>query len=180
MSSTTRPKIQKKAKMPILIEPLIQTLNNIQLKIDAATGAATALELRLRIIAQLEPKVQPELKKKTPLLYYKAKLFHLIDAILEVFQDKLNPNDQEKIKKCRPPRNKLSHASLVEFMISLCIEANGREIDLRTGKGKPLPKNDLIEGAKCVDRLPALEEFSKRARAAIQILDEKILRTLNP
>lgn len=37
--------------MPVMIEPLISILHSIQLKIDAAAGAATALELRLRIIA---------------------------------------------------------------------------------------------------------------------------------
>ena len=50
--------------MPVPVEGLISVLHNIQAKIDAAAGAATALELRLRIIAQLNKAVRDELSKK--------------------------------------------------------------------------------------------------------------------
>ncbi|MFA6118636.1 MAG: hypothetical protein WCT85_01670 [Parachlamydiales bacterium] len=166
--------------MHVLIEPLICTLNNIQSKIDTAAGAATALEIRLRIIAQLEPKVQIELKNRTKKLYYKADLIHLIDAVIETFQDKLDLNDQAKIKSCRLPRHKTSHGSFAELMIELTGEVLGREIDPHTRKRKPLEKNDIIEGAVCIERNHGLEEFSKRAKEAIEILERKILRSLEP
>lgn len=171
---------QKKPRLPVLIEPLISTLHNIQLKIDSAAGAATALELRLRIIAQLENKVQIELKRKTKKPFYKAELEHLIFAVLEVFKEKLDPTEHNAIIRCRPPRNKLIHASLVELMINLNGEALGREVDPNTGKGKPLAEDDLVEGAKCIERSRGLDIFSQRAREAVVILETKILRSIKP
>lgn len=178
MTSTTQPTAPKKKRLPVLIEPLISTLHNIQCKIDSAAGAATALELRLRIISQLEPKVQDELKKKTKKPFYKAELEHLISAVLEVFKGQLDLIEHDAIINCRPPRNKLIHASLVELMIKLSGEALGREIDPRTGKGKPLTEDDLVEGAKCIERGRGLDIFSQRAREAVSILERKILRSI--
>lgn len=132
----------------ILIEPLISILNNIQSKINYAAGAATALELRFRIIAQLEPKVQKELRKP----YHKVELIDLIEAILKIFRGNLNLEDQEKIKNCRLLRNKTSHGSMVELMFNLGIEPTGREIDPRTGKRNVLNEEDLIEGVKSIIR----------------------------
>ena len=51
MSNTIQSKIQKKMRMPIPIEGLINVLHNIKPKIDAAAGAATELELRLRALS---------------------------------------------------------------------------------------------------------------------------------
>lgn len=178
MNNTNNPVVQKKAKLLVLIEPLISTLHNIQLKIDSAAGAATALELRLRIIAQLEPKVQEILKTKTKESFYRVKLEHLIAAVLHVFKDKLNSAEYDAIIECRIPRNKLIHASLVELMIKLNEEALGREIDPQTGKGKPLREDDLVEGAKLIERSRGLDIFSQRARVAIEILERKILRSI--
>ncbi len=167
-----------KMKMPVLIEPLISTLHNIQSKIDDAAGALIALELRLRIIAQLEPKVQEELKKKTSDFFYEANLSYLITAVLEVFQEKLDPAEQELIKSCRMPRNKLAHASFVEFLIELNGEAEGRVIDPKTGKKNSLEKHDLVEGAKCIERGSGLPQFSSKVKITIQILESKIMRHL--
>ncbi len=178
MNSATPPKIQKKMTMPI--GALIQTLKNIQPKIDTAAGAATALELRLRVIAQLEPKVQIALGKKANSQYHKGPLSYLIDVILEVFQDRLDPADQEKIKICRLPRNKVIHGSFAELMIELNGEALGREIDPRTGKHRPLEKIDIIEAAISIDHTQGLEDFSRRANEAIDILERKILLSLKP
>ncbi len=180
MSNTIQPKIQKKVRMPVPIEGLISVLHNIQSKIDAAAGAATALELRLRTIAQLDSKVRDELRKKTKKPFHKAELEHLIPAVLEVFQSNLNSIEREKITNCRPPRNKTSHASFAELMIALNGEALGREIDPHTLKRKPLEEDDIIEGAICIERNGGLDEFSKRAREAVLILESKILRSLKP
>ncbi|NGX34817.1 MAG: hypothetical protein K1060chlam1_01174 [Candidatus Anoxychlamydiales bacterium] len=172
-------KQKKKVQMPILIGALIITLNNIQSKIDVATGAATALELRLRIIAQLEPKMQVELKKQKT-NYADASLQDLIDALLKVFQDKLNSGDLHKINNIRYPRNKTSHANFVQLMINLNGEALGREINPRTGKREPLGNKDIIEGAICIDSSQALVKFSQRANKVIEILENKILYSLQP
>lgn len=150
------------------------------MKIDAAAGAATALELLLRIIAQLEPKVRDKLKTKTQKPFYKADLENLIYAVIEVFLDKLDSEDQDTIRDCRLPRNKAIHGSFVELMMQLNGEAPGRLINPRTGKGEPLDEDDLVEGAKCIERSRGLDEFAKRAREAIQILEQKILRSLKP
>lgn len=64
MTNTINLSSQKRIKMPVLIDSLIIILHNIQQKINSAAGAATALELRLRIIAQLELRIQDELGKK--------------------------------------------------------------------------------------------------------------------
>jgi hypothetical protein len=173
-------KNSEKKVLPILIEPLIQILHNIQSQIDSAAGAATALELRLGIIAQLEPKVQTELKKQSLDPYHKAKLVHLIDSVLTVFQDRLDTVEQDTIKKCRPPRNYASHGSFVELMFAINGEAPGREMDPRTRKGKPLAKNDLVEGAKCIEKSRGLDLFSQRAKKAVEILEIKVLRSLQP
>jgi hypothetical protein len=172
MNKTTNAKTPTIKQTPILNEPLISILHNIQSKIDAAAGAATALELRLRIIAQLEPRVQDLLKTRTP------RLNHLIDAVLKVFHHTLNSRDQDIIKKCRLPRNMLIHASFVEFMINITGEALGREFDPRTLKSKPLAEDDLVEGVKCIEKSRALDEFSKRAGEAVRILEENVLRSL--
>ena len=165
-------------KLPVLIEPLKSTLYNIQLKIDAAAGAMIALELRLRIIAELEPKVQDELKQLTSDPFYAANLVHLIDSVLKIFNNNLKHEDHAAIKRCRKPRNKLAHASLVEFMLELNDEALGREIDRGTGKGKPLQKHEIVEGAKCIERSRGLDDFACNAREAVLILEREIFPLL--
>ena len=180
MDNTDQSIIQKKVKPPILIESLIRTLKEIQSKIDKASGTATAIDLRVRIIAQLEPKVQAALKKTTRDPFHKASLFYLIDSILEVFRDELAPEEKDQIKNCRPPRNKAIHGSLAELMIELSGEAFSREIDPSTSKRKPLAKDDIIEGAICIERNMGLDTFSQQSSKVIEILDEKILRSLSP
>lgn len=163
----------------ILIESLISTLGNVQLKLGDAVGAATAFEFRLRLIAELEPKVQFELKNLTTAPFYKADLIHMITAVIKVFQSNLNQDERKKIQNCRVPRNKLSHGSPVELMIELGIEPTGREIDPRTGKRNILSKEDLAEGIKSIERNQIFEKFTLQANEAIGILDRKILRTLH-
>lgn len=176
---------QKKPRPPIPINSLIMTLDNIRLKIDAAAGAATFLELNLRIIAQQDPRVQPELSKLQAVRkvkqtrYHQAALFDLIDAVIEVFRDKLDLDDQIILKNCRIPRNKTAHGSFAELMIALSGEALGREIDPRTMKRKPLEEDDIIEGAICIERNGGLEEFAQRANKAVTLLRAKVFRSMN-
>lgn len=159
----------------IPIGGLIQALNNIRSKCDEAVGAAAALELRLRIIAEWEPRVQVALKGA---LYHEANLSFLIRAVLEIFQNELSQEEKEEIKSCVVPRNKVSHGSFVEFMIKLNGEALGREIDPKTRKGKPIEKSNIVDGALSIEGSVSLEKYSRRVNKTIKILDDKILRSL--
>ena len=49
MTNTINSSSQKQIRMPVPVDSLITILHNIQLKIDSAAGAATALELRLEL-----------------------------------------------------------------------------------------------------------------------------------
>lgn len=186
MTNTINSSSQKPLKMPVLIEPLISILHNIQLKIDAAAGAATALELRLRIIAQLDKSVREELKNQQKLRKKRSKAFHqadledLIAAVIEVYKDKIDDDERRTIESCRLPRNKAAHASFAELMIQLTGAAPGRQLDHRTLKPMPLDEDDIIEGAVCIERNRGLDEFSKRARIAVSILEGKIMRSIKP
>ncbi|MGE3921070.1 MAG: hypothetical protein AB7F64_09120 [Gammaproteobacteria bacterium] len=180
MASPINSKKAKEVKMPVLIEPLISILHNIQSKIDFATGAATALELRLRIIAQLDDRVQKELKRKTKKAYHKAELEHLIDSVLIVFQNELEIHEKDIISNCRIPRNKTTHASFAELMITLVGYASSRQLDNHSLKPLPLNEDDIVEGAVCIERNGGLDEFAKRARIAVSILETKVMRTLKP
>jgi hypothetical protein len=185
MTHTTQSQ-QKKIRLPVPMNGLINVLDNIKSKIDAAAGAATFLELHLRIIAQLDSSVQTELLKVQTLRkarrepYHRADLIDLIDAVIGVFQNKLDPKDQEILKSFHIPRNKTSHASFAELMIALSGEALGREIDPVTMKRKPLAEDDIIEGAICIERNGGLEEFAKQANKAVTLLREKVLRSFSP
>ena len=172
--------VYRKPRSMVPIDALLQTLANIQLKLDTASGAATALDLRLRIIAQLAPRVRLALSRKKRGAFHQVKLHQLVDAVLEVFSDRIEPKDQEKIKKIRHPRNKAAHGSFVELMIALNREPQGRELDPHTGKRKLLSVDDIIEGVICIERNRGLEEFSMQVNEAVKILDDKILRTLAP
>lgn len=184
MTITTTAKNQKPMKLPVLIEPLISILHNIQLKIDTAAGAATALELRLRIIAQLDIKVREELKTQQKQRKKRCKAFHhadledLISAVLETYKDKIDEDEKGIIESCRLPRNKATHGSFAELMIQLTGKAPGRQIDHRTLKPMPLDEDDIIEGAVCIERNRGLDEFSKRARIAASILEVKVMRSI--
>jgi len=186
MNTSDPIKNSKKMKMSVPIEGLISILHNIQLKIDAAAGAATAVELRLRIIAQLEVKVREELKiqqksrKKRDKAFHQADLEDLISAVLEIYKDKIDADERKIIESCRLPRNKAAHASFAELMIQLTGEAPGRQLDHRTLKPMPLDEEDIIEGAICIERNRGLDEFAKRARIAVSILESKIMRSLKP
>jgi hypothetical protein len=167
---------------------LIGILNNVRSKIDVAAGAAVSLELHLRIIAQKNPRVQRELlevqtskgkKGDGKKRYHQADLSDLLDAIIEVFQNKLDLKDQELLKNCRILRNKTSHGSFAELMIALSGEAQGRETDPLTTKRKSLKEDDIIEGVICIEWNGGLEKFSQQANRAIDLLREKILPSLD-
>ena len=63
-------------------------------------------------------------------------------------------------------------------MLNITGKALGREFDPRTQKSKPLAKDDLVGGVKCIEKSRALDEFSKRAGEAVRILEENVLRSL--
>lgn len=105
-----------------------------------------------------------------------ASLRSLINAFLDTF-NQVEPIDQEQIRNCRIPRNKVSHGSFAEFMIELLGEAPGREIDPKTRKRKPLEKDNIVEAVITIDHSHCLEKFTQNANEAIEALD-KVLRSL--
>lgn len=178
MNTPIRSITRTKTSISFVPNGTINALHNLQGKIDLASGAATALEMRLRIVAELVQEVQDELRKRTRESYHEANLYHLIPAVLEAFQDHLTDIERQHIASCRPPRNKLSHASFVEFILQINGEAPGRVIDRLTMKGRPLKKESLLEGAMSLDHSGALENFTRKARDALSIIEDKIMRVL--
>jgi hypothetical protein len=170
---------RKKGAYHAPMSGLCCALGNIQLKIDAAAGSATALEMRLRIVAELLQEVQAELSKRTKDSYHEAKLYHLIPAVLKVFQDHLSQEDRQCIERCRPPRNKLSHASFVEFMLAVNGSAPGRMLNPLTGKPYELKKENLMEASLSVDHSRAFENFTCTVKTAVAIVEAKIMQAMN-
>lgn len=169
---------RKKGSYHAPMSGVCSALGNIQLKIDVAAGAITALEMRLRIIAELLQEVQDELSNRTKDSYHEAKLYHLIPAILTVFQGHLSQEESQRIEHCRPPRNKLSHASFVEFMLEVNGSAPGRMLNPKTGKPYELKKENLLEASLSVDYSRALENFTCMVRTATATVEEKIMRAI--
>ena len=169
---------RKKGSYHARMAGVCYALSNIQPKIDAAAGAVTALEMRLRIVAELLQEVQDELRKRTKEKYYKADLYYLIPAVLAVFRDYLTDTDHRQIENCRPPRNKLSHASFAEFMTKVNGSAPGRTLNPQNGKPYELKNENLLEAALSVDHSRAFENFTCTVRTAISIVEGKIMQAI--
>jgi len=165
---------RKKESYHAPMSGVCNALGNIQFKIDAAAGAATALEMRLRIVAELLQEVQDKLKEP----YHKARLYDLIPAVLTVFQDQLSQEEVQCIERCRPPRNKLSHASFVEFMLAVNGSAPGRKLNPQTRKPYELKKENLLEASLSVDHSRAFENFTSTVRTAVAIVEAKIMQAI--
>lgn len=169
---------RKKGSYHAPMSGVCYALKNIQFKIDIAAGAVTALEMRLRIVAELLQEVQDELRKLTKEKYDKADLYHLIPAVLEVFRDYLTDAERQQIGSCRPPRNKLSHASFAEFMLEVNGSAPGRVLNPQNGKPYELKKENLLEASLSVDHSKAFENFTCAVRTAVGIVEAKIMQAI--
>jgi len=169
------------------IGAMLTNLNNIQLKLEAASGAAVAVEMRMRLIGQLSEPVRDKLKelvnvykasnklKKTPSnKYWDCELSFLDQAIDEIFHDKLEPGERQKIEDFRPLRNKLLHADFVNLMKRMGIDPTGRQILSTAGNRNILDSADIKEAILSIDRNQGFEKFQTRAKGVSSILEKLI------
>jgi hypothetical protein len=173
------------------INSILSNINNIQCKLDSATGATVAVELRMRLIGELSEQVRKKLKgvvtiefeerkkensqaKRKSDNYWNCDLSFLDQAIDQVFQDKLEPSERQKIEKFRPLRNKLLHGDFVSLMKLMDIEPTGRQILSSIGNRNILDNANIKEALLSIDRNQGLKQVEIHANEVKSIL-EKLL-----
>ncbi len=167
------------------LSAMLINIKNLQSHIDSSSGAAVAVELRMRLIGELCEKVRDELKKivkeepkgkyKKSDKYWDCKLEFLDQAIDHVFYKKLNSTQQKTLLKFRPLRNKLLHANFIKLMILLDIAPTGRHILSGNGKRNILNQPDVKEAILSIERNGGFKNFLNLANKVIGILEELIL-----
>jgi hypothetical protein len=162
-------------------------LQNIQLKLERASGLALSTELRMRLIGQLSDPVKNKLKdlylknkkekkpKRSPSdQYWDCDLWFLELGIIETFRGKLTDQQIEEIKRFRDLRNKLLHGDFVGLMNELKVTPVGRQIFPKTGEKNILQPDDIKEAIISIDRTVGLSTFNEKAINVIGILDKII------
>lgn len=153
------------------INAVLNATENIQLKMDEAGGATLAVELRIRLLAQLSQPIQATLKNKNK--YWKCDLQYLIEAIISVCKNKLEIGEAEKLNKFLVLRHKLVHGNFVSFTKLQGIEPKGRQIIFSSTR-KTLLESDIRESICSVDWNHAFSEFRKLASEVKSIVDRLI------
>ena len=108
----------------------LNNLNNIALKFSEATGAVVLVELRMRLIAETYKPLQHGLamiikdaKKQKKRIrnekYWDCDLEYLVNAVIKVFSDVLQPCVREELSAFRKLRNPLVHSKFVQLMENL-------------------------------------------------------------
>lgn len=160
-------------------------LSSATIKLGEVAGPALAVELRMRLIGQFSEPVRVKLKqiqenKKKEKKYIAVKeyldcnLEYLDDAIIEVFKDKLQPNELVELEQYRPLRNKLLHADFVNLMIRLGIEPSGRQFFPKTGTRNALEPKDIKEAFLSIISNQGFEKMRSQANGVIVILNKII------
>ncbi len=174
------------------ISTILKNIKQVQWKFDLASGAAVAVEVRMRLIGQLCEPVRDQLKKcvvyelierkkKNPnakcksYKHWNCELSFLEKAIDQVFYKELDLGERLKIEKFRPLRNKLLHGDFVSLMILMGIDPTGRQILSNVGNRNILDKGDVIEAVLSIDGNQGFEELEILAREVKDILDKLIL-----
>lgn len=152
------------------ISARLNSIENIQFKMDEAAGTALSVELRMRLLTELSQPVQIALKNKE---YYKCELGHLEKAILLVFQDKLELGEKEKLTKFLNLRNKLMHGEFVSFAKLQGIVPKGQQI-ISSNTKNTLSMSNIKESILSVDWNQAFPEFRKLANEVKAIIDKLI------
>lgn len=177
-----------------LIEQLLSNIDSHQFRLDPAAGTAVAVELRMRLICELYEPMRDKLKelvtkdhsertKKNPKAkrdydkYWECKLSYIDQGIDEVFHDKLEPIERQKIENFRPLRNKLLHADFVNLMIEMGIPPTSRLILSPDGKRQLLKSPEIKESVLSMGRNQGFERFRLQAVEVVSILD-KLIRIL--
>lgn len=172
------------------IGAMISNINNIQVVLNSAAGAALMVELRMRLIGELSQSVRDKLivlvdifkknhpKKKNVLdTYWNCDLSYLDDAIVEVFKYQLDNVQLKKLDGFRKLRNKLLHADFVGLMEELGIPPTGRQIlDPMNDKRNLLTSANIKESILSVSssRTRGLQTVEREAKEVTLILDKLI------
>lgn len=170
------------------INPMLANINSTQCKLDTATGAVVAVEVRMRLIGELCEQVQDrftelvatakknkEVRKDASDKYNHCDLFFLDQAIYEVFHDKLEFDECKKIKEFRPLRNKLLHGDFVRLMILMKIAPTGRQILSIASNRNILTNADIREAILSIDRNQGFEHVERLAKEVKTILESLML-----
>lgn len=171
------------------IEILVSCISNIEGQLEQACGAAVAVEMRMRLIGQFSQPIRerikelikewkiknPQSKNKPSDKYWNCDLCFLDQAIVDIFQDSLDPIEFQTLLEFRDLRNKLLHGDFVGLMKALKILPTGRQILSAEGDRNILASEDIAEAIKSVERNQGLSKIRTKANEAITVLD-KILR----
>jgi hypothetical protein len=146
----------------------LQAFSNSQSQLQECGGAAVAVEILMRMIAEKSRPVQAKIKeyvkqdnekknknnekesRKIKDNYWDCNFQYIEKAIIDVFGDKLSPDERSILDLFRKIRNKLVHGDLVGMMNKMNILPESREV-LRDGRRKILEKQNIIEAIKVMD-----------------------------
>lgn len=145
-----------------------QAFSNSQLQLQECGGAAVVVETLMRMVAEQSKEVQAKIKeyveqdvekkikdnKKKPREikddYWNCDFQYIEKAIIDVFNDKLKPDERSSLLLFRQIRNKLVHGDFVGLMKKMNIHPESREI-LRGGGRGLLEEQNIIEAIKVMD-----------------------------
>lgn len=161
------------------INAMLQNLNNIP-QLNEATGATVAVEVRMRLIGELDERVRDKLKeivanakrKGKSDKYWDCDLSFLDDTIDVIFHDKLELIERQKIEKFRDLRNALLHGNFVDLMNLMNIPPTGRQIS--SGERNILESKEIKEAIVSINRNQGCQKILTHAKEVISILDKII------
>lgn len=165
------------------IEPMLRSLENIELQYKESVGHAAALELRMRVLAEINPAISKHAEslvhpRDAYKFFWECKLEHLIDAILEIFKQDLSSDEIQQLNSFKNQRNKLLHGILVEFMRLMKVQPTSRKI-LKNGSRDNLKDHEVIEAIKSTERNHVLVKFNGVAAGLMEIINKLIRKSTN-
>lgn len=170
------------------VEQLIICMKNIEPSVQAASGLAVAVEMRMRLIGQFSDLVRKKLvtlvkhgkvqipKGRKSSSYLKCDLQFLDKALADVFSKELSSSEHADLLEFRDLRNDLLHAKFVDLMKGLDIKPTGREIIVPSRDRNILASNDIEEAFKSIETNQGFQKFCEKAKNVIRILDDILRR----
>jgi hypothetical protein len=161
------------------IEANLKILQNNRLKVSESSGIAVDVEIRMRILLELDSDLREELerqinaKKIKNKNYWDCNLVFIESAIIKKYENKLKLAEIEILEKFRISRNKFLHGDFVDFMKEMCIEPTGRQI-YSNGRRNILENCEIIEAIKSGERNQVFSKFNDLASKAFEIINELI------
>jgi len=145
---------------------VLEDIHSLQIKFGEVAGAAFAVELKMRLIAQLSKPVQSKLKElKLKQEYWECDLQHLDSIIETLFFHVLTAEERRALKAFRIPRDKLIHSDFAAVMDVLIDSDSGRNA---------LNKGNMLEALGNLQKSQALEKLHCQANLASTVLDKII------